>query len=126
MTDIAATIVRHRRWFAAGCVVVGLILVPLAQQASSRLEVGGATVHESEAASVDALLKTRFVAPFTNNLVLVATGIPPLEEVAGIDVLIELVEAVQDIPSVTGVLSYIDPVDPAFWSPPVSTTPSPV
>jgi len=116
MTDIAGTIVRRRRWIAAGCVVLGLLLLPLAPQTSTRLEVGGATVHESEAAIVDTLLKTRFVAPFTSNLVLVATGIPSLEEVAGIDVLIEIVEAVQDIPSVTGVLSYIDHVDPAFLS----------
>ena len=114
--DIAGTIVRRRRWIAAGCVVIGLLLLPFAQQAPTKLEVGGATVHQSEAASVDALLKTRFVAPFTSNLVLVVTGIPSLEEVSGLDVLIEIVEAVQDIPSVTGVLSYIDPVDPAFLS----------
>lgn len=116
MADIASTIVRHRRWITAGCVVVGLLLLPLAPQTSDKLEVGGATVHQSEAASVDDLLATRFVAPFASNLVLVATGIPSLEEVSGIDVLLEIVEAVQDIPSVTGVLSYIDPVDPVFLS----------
>ena len=116
VTDIAALIVRHRRWIAVGCVVIGLLLLPLAPQTSAKLEVGGATVHQSEAATVDALLETRFEAPFASNLVLVATGIPSLEEVAGIDVLIEIVEAVEVIPSVTGVLSYIDPVDPVFLS----------
>jgi RND superfamily putative drug exporter len=116
MTDIAATIVHYRRWFAVGCVIVGLVLLPLAPQTSTELEVGGATVHESEAASVDTLLKTRFAAPFTGNLVLVATGIPPLESVSGIDVLLEIVQAVRNIPSVTDVLSYIDPVDPIFLS----------
>ena len=116
MADIASTIVRQRRWITAGFVVVGLLLLPFAPQTSDKLEVGGATVHQSEAASVDDLLATRFVAPFASNLVLVATGIPSLEEVSGIDVLLEIVEAVQDIPSVTGVLSYIDPVDPVFLS----------
>ena len=116
MTDIAATIVHYRRWITVGCVLIGLLLLPLAPQTSAKLEVGGATVHESEAASVDTLLETRFVAPFTDNLVLVATGIPPLEDVSGIDVLLEILQAVQNLPSVTGVLSYIDPVDPIFLS----------
>jgi len=116
VTDIAATIVRHRRWIAVGCVVVGLLLLPLAPQTSAKLEVGGATVHQSEAATVDALLETRFVAPFAKNLVLVATGIPSLEQVAGVDVLLEIVEAVEVIPGVTGVLSYLDLVDPELLS----------
>ena len=116
MADVAGTIVRHRRWISAGCVLIGLLLLPFAPQTSDKLEVGGATVQRSEAARVDALLETRFVAPFASNLVLVATGIPSLEEVSGIDVLLEIVAAVRDIPGVTGVLSYIDPVDPVFLS----------
>jgi RND superfamily putative drug exporter len=116
VADIPGSIVRHRRPIAAGCVLIALLLLPLAPQTSEKFEVGGATVHQSEAASVDALMETRFVAPFASNLVLVATGIPSLDEVAGIDVLLEIVEAVRDIPGVTGVLSYIDPVDPVFLS----------
>ncbi len=119
MTDIAGGIVRQRRWIALGCAVMGLLLLPFAPQTSAKLEVGGATVHQSEAARVDTLMKTRFVAPFANNLVLVATGISSLEEVSGIDidVLFEIVEAVETVPSVTDILSYIDPVDPVFLSP---------
>ena len=116
MADIASAIVRHRRWITAGFVVVALFLLPLAPKTSDELEVGGATVHQSEAARVATLLETRFEAPFASNLVLVATGIPSLEEVSGIDVLLEIVETVQEIPSVTGVLSYIDTVDPVFLS----------
>jgi RND superfamily putative drug exporter len=118
MTDIATTIVLHRRWIAAGCAMIALLLLPLAPQTAAKLEVGGATVHQSEAAKVDTLLKTRFVAPFAKNLVLVATGISSLEEVSGIDIdaLLEVVEAVKELPDVTGVLSYIDPVDPVFLS----------
>jgi RND superfamily putative drug exporter len=116
VTDIASAIVRNRRWIAAGCVLIGLILLPLAPQTSDKLEIGGATVLQSEAATVDELLETRFRAPFASNLVLVATGIPSLEDVAGIDVLLEIVDVVRDIPAVTGVLSYIDPVDPVFLS----------
>jgi RND superfamily putative drug exporter len=61
-------------------------------------------------------METRFVAPFANNLVLVATGIPSLEEDSGLDIVLEIVEAVQEIPSVAGVLSYIHTVDPVFLS----------
>ena len=116
MTDIAATIVRRRRWIAAGCVVIGLLLLPLAPQTVDKLEVGGATVHQSEAATVDALMETQFVAPFASNLILTVTGMPSLENVDGIDVLYDIVESVQGVPSVTGVLSYLDPVDPVFLS----------
>jgi len=116
MAGIAGIIVRQRRWVAVACLVIAFVLLPLALQISDKLEVGGATVHQSEAATVDAFLETRFVAPFANNLVLVATGIPSLEEVAGIDALLEIVEAVKAMPSVKGVLSYIDPVDPVFLS----------
>ena len=116
MVDIASTIVRNRRWIGAACVVVGLLLLPLTPQISDKLEVGGATVHQSEAATVDALMETRFVAPFASNLVLVATGIPSLKEDSGLDVVLEIAEAVQEIPSVVGVLSYIHTVDPVFLS----------
>lgn len=114
--DIAGTIVRNRRWIAIGFLVIGLLLLPLAPQTSAQLEVGGATVHQSEAAIVDSLMESRFKAPFASNLVLAVTGIPSLEDVAGIDVLLEIAEAVEDLPSVTGVLSYLDPVDPVFLS----------
>jgi len=114
--DIAGTIVRCRRWIAVGCVIVGLLLLPLAPQTADKLEVGGATVHQSEAAIVESLMETQFVAPFASNLVLTVTGMPSPEEVAGIDVLYDIVESIQDIPSVTGVLSYLDPVDPVFLS----------
>jgi len=116
VVDIASTIVRNRRWIGAACVVVGLLLLPLTPQISDKLEVGGATVHQSEAATVDALMETRFVAPFASNLVLVATGIPSLKEDSGLDVVLEIAEAVQEIPSVVGVLSYIHTVDPVFLS----------
>ena len=68
MKGIAGNIVRKRRWIAAGCVLLGLILLPLAPQTAEKLEIGGATVLQSEAASVDHLLKTEFDAPFANNL----------------------------------------------------------
>ena len=116
MADVAGTIVRNRRWIAAGCLVIGLLLLPMAPQTATKLEVGGATVYQSEAATVDTMMETRFEAPFASNLVLTVTGMPSLEDVAGIDVLYEIVEVVQDIPSVTGVLSYLDPVDPVFLS----------
>ncbi len=116
VAELPIAIVRHRRSIAAVCVLIALILLPLAPQTSEKFEVGGATVHQSESARVDVLLDTRFDAPFANSLVLVATGIPSLDDVAGIDILFEIVAVVRDIPSVTGVLSYVDPVDPVFLS----------
>jgi len=116
MAGIAATIVRQRRWVAVACLVIAFVLLPLALQITDKLEIGGATVHDSEALLVDDILTTRFEAPYTSNLVLVATGMPSLAKVAGIDVLHEVVEAVKGITSVAGVLSYIDPVDPDFLS----------
>lgn len=114
MADLAGTIVRHRRWFMVGWLVAGFVLLQFAPQAAARLEVGGAAVDQSEAANVDALLATRFESPFATNLVLVATGMPSLEEVDGVDVLLEIVEAVNGISSVKRVLSYLDIADPAF------------
>jgi RND superfamily putative drug exporter len=113
---VAVRVVQHRRRIALACLAAAVFLLPLVPQVSDKLEIGGATVHMSEAAKVDALLKTRFVTPYVNNLVLVVTGIPHLETVAGIDALLEIVEVLQEIPSIAGVLSYIDPVDPMFLS----------
>ena len=117
MTDIASTIVRNRRWIALCFTAIALLLLPLAPQTSSRLEVGGAKVDRSEAVRVDTLLATRFVTPFANSLLLVATGMPDLEDVDGVDVLLEIVDAVEANSSVKGVSSYLDTAAPRFLSP---------
>jgi RND superfamily putative drug exporter len=114
--DIPEMIVSHRAWIAVGFLLVALLLLPLSAQLSSTLEVGGATVERSEAAKVDALLSEQFEAPFATNLVLVVTGIPSLEEVDGIDALMEVVSDVKDLTGVAGVLSYIETVNPVFLS----------
>jgi RND superfamily putative drug exporter len=113
---LAVRIVQHRRRIALACLAAAAFLLPLVPQVSDKLEIGGATVVMSESARVDALLKKRFVTPYVNNLVLVVTGIPSLETVAGIDALLETVELIKEIPSIAGVLSYVDPVDSMFLS----------
>lgn len=40
MNSLACAIVRQRRWIALGWLAVGLLLLPFAPQAASRLEVG--------------------------------------------------------------------------------------
>jgi RND superfamily putative drug exporter len=89
-------------------------LLPLAPQTASRLEVGGAAIDQSEAETVDALLSQEFAAPFASNLVLVVTGIPSLDDIEGIDLLIEIVKEIESSESVARVLSYLDPVDTVF------------
>ncbi len=114
MADIAGIVVRRRARVALGCLMVGLLLLPFAPGVATRLEVGGATVNQSEAKNVDTLLSTKFTSPFATSLVLAVTGIPALEEDSGLDALIEVVDAVKDIGSVDRVLSYIETVDPVF------------
>lgn len=114
MVDVAGIIVRRRVWVAMVCLIIGLLLLPFAPETASRLEVGGATLNQSEGRRVNTLLATEFESPFATNLVLVVSGIPSLEEVTGLDALIEIVETVNEISSVARVLSYIDTVDPVF------------
>lgn len=117
MADIATIVVRRRRWVALGFLVVAVALLPFAPLASDTFEVGGSAVNESESASVDLILANEFTAPFANNLILVATGIPSVDEDAGLDLLVEIVDEVAYASDVTGVLSYIDTEDAAFVTP---------
>jgi len=116
MADIATTIVHRRRWIAVGCLIIGLLLLPFAPQTADKLEVGGAALDRSEAAKVDTLLQTEFSSPFANYLVLVATGMPSLDDNSGLDVLMDIEDTLRDIASVTSILSYLHPVDPVFLS----------
>lgn len=114
--DIASAIVTHRRWFAAGIFLVAVALLPFSLRSSTVLNVGGAAVNQSEAASVDQQLAEQFESPFTTSLVLVISGIPALDEVDGIDVLLDVVTQIKQQENVAGVLSYIETVDPVFLS----------
>lgn len=116
MIDVANTIVRGRRWIAAGILLLGILILPFAHQSSQRLAVGGSTVDRSEAEYVDELLDTEFKTPFASNLILVVTGIPTVAGEEGLDLLFDIVAAVTEVDSVERVLSYIDAVDPVFVS----------
>lgn len=114
MADVAATIVRYRHAVAVGFLAAGMLLLPLAPDTAAKLDVGGAGVAQGEAARVDVHLTTRFATPFADTLVLVVTGIPSIEDSDGLDVLIEVLDAVKETSGVDGVLSYIETVDPVF------------
>ena len=60
MIDVANTIVRGRRWIAAGILLLGILILPFAHHSSQKLVVGGSTVDRSEAEYVDELLDTEF------------------------------------------------------------------
>lgn len=117
MPDLPAAIIHHRRWIAAAFIVVAIVLLPQVPQLSSKLAVGSAGVQSSEAEQVNKLLATGFTTPFADSLVLVITGSPSLDDVDGVDVLLEVVDAIKPLEQVTGVLSYLNTVDSAFRSP---------
>jgi RND superfamily putative drug exporter len=112
--SLACAIVRQRRWIASGWLAVGLLLLPFAPQAASRLEVGTSATEKSEAAHVDEILANRFVATFSTTLVLVATGIPAPDKDDGNVVLRRIMGEVEEMAGVAGVLSYLDANDRAF------------
>lgn len=112
--NLAEKIVANRAWVTFAWVVVAIILVPFASRTGSEFEVGGSAIGGSEAERVDDLLATQFGAPFSLSMILVASGIPSLDEDAGLDILVDVVETVVGQDDVTKVFSYLDTKDPIF------------
>src|SRR5262249_37655879 len=59
-------------------------------------------------------LQLRFRSPFTNRVILVGEGLPAFGEPGGQEVLETIVEAVEKVPGVAGVISSLDKDDPLF------------
>ncbi|HNP64403.1 MAG TPA: MMPL family transporter [Woeseiaceae bacterium] len=114
---IAESIVRCRLWVVAICLVITAVLIPFSLQIGSRLEVGGSAIGDSEAEHVQDLLSDEFDAPFSLSLILVVSGIPPLDEDAGLDVLVDAVDVVLEMDHVEKIFSYLDTTDEIFKGP---------
>ncbi len=114
---LAESIVRYRVWVVAACLAIAIFLMPFSFQTGSELEVGGSATGNSEAERVDDLLSDEFNAPFSLSLILVVSGIPPLDEDAGLDVLVDAVDAVLEMDHVKKIFSYLDTKDEIFKGP---------
>ena len=106
-------IVRHRRWIAAGWLLAGITLAPLARHAESKLEVA-ARVVGSESATVDRVLVERLKSPFARYAVLVASGLPAPATDEGRNVLGRIVASLDSVDGVTRTFSYLDVADTLF------------
>ena len=104
---------RRRGLVALVWVLACVLLLPKARHLESVLRVA-ARVDGSESAMVDEQLAQRFHSPFAHSVVLVASGVPSPLEPAGRIVLRTLVDSVQAMDGVTGILSYLDGREPLF------------
>ena len=98
----------------AAWLAVAVALIPFASRTGSELEVGGSAIGGSEAERVAEILATRFDSPFSLNMVLVVSGIPPLDDDAGLDILVDVVDAVLEMGYVTRTFSYLNASDEDF------------
>src|SRR5437016_4842041 len=104
---------RRRGLVALVWVLACVLLLPKARHLESVLRVA-ARVDGSESAMVEEQLAQRFQSPFAHAVVLVASGVPSPLEPAGRIVLRTLVDSVQAMDGVTGILSYLDGREPLF------------
>jgi putative drug exporter of the RND superfamily len=111
--QLGRLVVRRRRWLWAAWSIAGVLLLPHAREAKTRLEVA-ARVRGSESETVANLLADRFDSPFSRTAVLVATGTPRPDTPAGRAALRQIVDAAARVPGVTRTLSYLDVPDSAF------------
>lgn len=112
--DLARKIIRYRWWILAGWLTVAVVLLPFASRTGSELEVGGSAIGGSEAERVADILATRFDSPFSLNMILVVSGIPPLDDDAGLDILVDVVDAILEMDYVTRTFSYLNASDAEF------------
>jgi RND superfamily putative drug exporter len=103
-----------RRFWLAGVVLVGvLVLLPFSFHSSRHLETA-ARVEGSQAETVQQELVDRFHSPFVDRVVLVVQGLPPADSPQGGQALGTIVSGLQQVPGVTAVVSYLQVRDPLF------------
>ena len=110
---VAARIIQHRRWVAAGWLVV----VPSMLLAASRLQnrmVAFARLPGSESAAVEDILAGEFESPYAQSLILVARGLAPFAEPAGSRELQRIARSVRSVRGVTAMLSPLTSGDVAL------------
>jgi RND superfamily putative drug exporter len=105
--SIASGIIRFRAILALAWVAACAVLVPRAEQLKKSLPVT-ATITGGQSAAVTEALATRFGSPFTQSVVLAATGVPDPRSPAGARLLGAIVERVSKVPGVAATRSYLD------------------
>jgi RND superfamily putative drug exporter len=108
-----AGVVRFRWAVMVFWAVVAAILIPLARNVGSRLEVA-ARMPSGQAEQVRADLERRFRSPFTDRVLLVVDGLPDPRAPEGRKALETIVEAVKKVKGVVGTLSSLDSKDALF------------
>jgi putative drug exporter of the RND superfamily len=101
---------------AIGWTVIALAIIPFGEQAAERLQVGIAGIQGSEAALVDQLLTTEFRSPFSSQVLLIVTEVPPPTDAAGRKALRAIVAGIEEVRGVTRTLSYADVQDSRLMS----------
>jgi RND superfamily putative drug exporter len=112
-TRLARGTMRRRRWVMGAWLLLALASAPLAFRVQRELEVT-VRIPGSEAADVERALTSRFASPFARHALLVASGVPSPDSIAGLEVLGALTVAVDTVPGVTKTLSYLDVTDTLF------------
>jgi putative drug exporter of the RND superfamily len=105
--------VRRRRWVIGVWLLVAAVSAPLAFRVQRELEVT-VRIPGSEAGEVERALTSTFASPFARHALLVASGVPSPDSLAGLEVLGALIVAVDAVPGVTKTLSYLDFADTLF------------
>jgi len=103
-----------RRFWLAGAVLAAVAaLLPFSFHAERHLETA-TRVDGSEAEAVRRELAGSFRSPFVDEVVLVIQGLPPANTAQGKQALATIVEGLRAEPGVSGVVSYLDLLDPIF------------
>src|ERR1035441_1377156 len=98
-------------WLPRAVLVAVLALFPFSFHSSKHLETA-ARVEGSQAEAVQQELVDRFHSPFVDRVVLVVTGLPPVDSAEGAQALGTIVDSLQQVPGVTAVVSYLQLRDP--------------
>lgn len=105
--------VPRRFWRAVVVCIAAVALVPNSFHVDRRLETA-AHIKASEAEGVSHELAEQFQSPLAHRVVLVIRGLPAPDSDDGRQVLTRIVEEVRKEPAVSGVVSYLNWIDPIF------------
>jgi len=108
-----ARVVQHRWAIALFWAAVAVVLAPAARNVEDRLEVA-ARMPSGQAERVRLDLERRFRSPLTDRVLLVVEGVPGPDSPRGRETLETIVQALREIPGVSGTLSSLDTEDSLF------------
>jgi putative drug exporter of the RND superfamily len=111
------------RWqsvVVASWMLLALAALPFSLRVNGELDAA-ARLHGSESASVEATLQQRFKSPYTKIALLRITSGPDIRTPQGRDLLARVTQALERVPAVGGVMSYLDHGDTLFIAKDTST-----